>query len=169
MNEIRGPASALFSETAPPQEILLEVYKLYVEMADRISARRQAYNSLSISLNTLLGSGFGLALGAGLHHERTTFAWILITLGALGFVVNTLWYFLILSYKQLNSAKFQVIHKLEESLGVRPYTTEWKLMEEGKNPALYRPLTHLERWLPLVLMATSVAAALIGIVLLCRT
>jgi len=161
-------APRLFSGGTPPQETLLEIYKLYVEMADRISARRQAYNSLSISLNTLLGSGFGLAFGAGLHHERITFAWILLVLGTLGFVVNALWYFLIMSYKQLNSAKFQIIHKLEDVLGVRPYAAEWDLMEKGENPALYRPLTHLERWLPLILMAISVVTALMGIVLLCR-
>ena len=33
---------------------LLEQYKLYVEMADRISARRQTANSFFLSINTAL-------------------------------------------------------------------------------------------------------------------
>ena len=33
---------------------LLEIYKIYVEMTDRISTRRQSANSFFLSINTLL-------------------------------------------------------------------------------------------------------------------
>ena len=157
-------AAKLFPKQTPPKpEVLLEVYALYVEMADRVSARRQTYNSFSITLNTLLGSGLGLALGANLHHEQSTFSWILIAIGGLGLIINLLWYRLIESYRQLNSAKFQIIHQIEDVLGINPYAAEWSLMGHGKNPALYRPLTHLERWLPLGLAFLSLTLLAVGL------
>lgn len=159
--------SSVFPHGKPPDlGVLLEVYKLYVEMADRISARRQAYNSLSITLNTFLGSGLGFALGAGLHMERLVFGWILIAIGGLGLVINLLWCYLINSYRQLNTAKFQIIHQMEQALGVSPYAAEWELMAHGKNPALYRPLTHLERWLPATLVVLSLVLFCTGLFLL---
>ena len=41
---------------------LLEQYKLYLEMADRISSRRQSANSFFLSLNTALVALVGSAL-----------------------------------------------------------------------------------------------------------
>ena len=40
----------------PDKGILLEQYKLYVEMADRISQRRQSANNYFLSVNILLFS-----------------------------------------------------------------------------------------------------------------
>jgi hypothetical protein len=37
-----------------------------------------------------------------------------------------MWYRLVRSYKDLNSAKFKVIHEIEKSLPISPYDAEWE-------------------------------------------
>src|SRR3989442_10768421 len=48
-----GTKSSL-KAAAPTSEAALEQYKLYVEMADRISARRQTANEFFLSVNTAI-------------------------------------------------------------------------------------------------------------------
>ncbi len=63
-----------------------------------------------------------------------------------------LWYRIIRSYRDLNSAKFKVIHAIEEYLPLRPYDAEWESVERGKNPKLYLPFTHVEGIVPWLFM-----------------
>ena len=57
-----------------------------------------------------------------------------------------------MSYKNLNTAKFLVIHKIEKRLPISPYDAEWEAMGRGKNPELYRPISHIELGVPYVFM-----------------
>jgi len=67
------------------------------------------------------------------------------------------WFWLIRSYRQLNTAKFQVIGALEERLPASPYwRAEWFALGEGKDKSKYWPLTHLEQWVPLLFVAIYV-------------
>ena len=58
-----------------------------------------------------------------------------------------------LPYRNLNTAKFLVIHKIEKRLPISPYEAEWEAMGRGKNKRLYRPLSHIEQGVPYVFMA----------------
>jgi hypothetical protein len=127
------------------QEAILEQYKIYVEMADRVSSRRGVANNFFLTLNTTL-----LVLIGGLARSSDHFqVWIFV--GPLcGLLAECFaWYLTLLSYRQLNGAKYLVIGALEERLPASPWwKAEWKALAEGRDKKIYRPVTQLERWLP---------------------
>jgi hypothetical protein len=139
----------------PDRTVILEQYKIYVEMADRISARRSLTNTFFLTLNTAVFAGVGALL-----KEPPKFpSWMLVFPLIALITQCAAWYFLVRSYRQLNSAKYTVVGALEERLPASPYwSAEWKALGEGKDPAVYWPLTHLEQWIPLLFIATYVAA-----------
>jgi hypothetical protein len=140
----------------------LEIYKLYVEMADRISARRQMANSFFLTINgailAVFGSPqFGISLANLGPEQSNDFSWIISLLGMIFCVV---WLRLIHSYKALNTAKFQVILGLEQRLAVAPYETEWKVLEKGENRKRHKPFTHIEMIVPWVFFVLNLALLL---------
>ncbi len=122
---------------------LFDQYKLAVEMADRVSARRMQANTFFLAVNTGV-----LTVFANLVKDRIisglTGALPIIALLALCFV----WWRIVRSYRQLNSGKYAVILELESLLPVAPYAAEWKALGEGRDPRRYLPLTHVENWVP---------------------
>ena len=127
-------------------EHLLEQYKLYIEMADKVSERRQSANNYFLTVNSLLVSLFGVISGFGIDIEQNIW-WYFIPFA--GLLVSITWVTLIRSYRQLNSGKFKVIHKLESQLPAALYCTEWKILEEGRGKQ-YLPFTHVEQFVPLI-------------------
>lgn len=125
---------------------LLEQYKLYVEMLDRISARRQAANSYFLSVNTAL-LGF---VGYLTTKEPVEYLWLL---GIAGLALSFAWQRLILSYQGLNTAKFAVVHAIEKVLPVSLYDAEWEALGRGKNKELYTPFTNIELNVPWVFVS----------------
>ena len=124
---------------------LLEQYKLYVEMADRISARRQTANSFFLSINTAIIALIGYVNFGS--KTTTDYYWLVSAAGAVSCYA---WYRLIRSYRDLNSAKFKVVHEMEQMLPFAPYDTEWEKVGRGKDPKLYLPFTHIEIVIPWV-------------------
>lgn len=125
----------------------LEIYKLYVEMADKISERRQSANSFFLTVNTAIVaiiSYVQLGAEAGAHRD---FYW-LVSLA--GMTLCYMWYRLIRSYKDMNTGKFKVIHQMEQNLPIAPYDAEWEALGRGENPKLYLPFTHIEKYVPWV-------------------
>lgn len=124
---------------------LLEQYKIYVEMADRISARRALTNTFFLTINTAV---FAL-VGAVAKDNPPRGPLLLIPAIAL-LVQCWAWLFLLRSYRQLNAAKYAVIGAMEERLPASPYwRAEWKALGEGKDRRRYWPLSHLEQWVPM--------------------
>src|SRR5437588_8134183 len=80
-----------------------ELYRLAVEMADRISARRGLANSFFLTVNT------GIVAVLAARNVR----WYL---AVAGIVFSVTWWALLRSYRELNSAKFDVILAMEERL-----------------------------------------------------
>lgn len=126
--------------------LALDQYKLYVEMADRISQRRATANTYFLSVNSAILAFVGYLTSK----DSAQNMWLLAFAGVL---LCLLWEALITSYRNLNTAKFQVIHAIENRLPIRPYKSEWSLMGEGKNSKLYRPISHIERGVPWVFAA----------------
>jgi hypothetical protein len=127
------------------QTAILEQYKLYVNMADRISNRRGITNTFFLTLNTGIFSVIG-ALWGGRSAISTWFLLLFLTV-----LVGecAAWWWLVRSYRLLNSAKFKVIGVLEERLPASMYWhAEWAALGEGKDWQKYLPLTHLEQWIP---------------------
>ncbi|MFD5826340.1 hypothetical protein [Lentzea sp. NPDC060358] len=124
---------------------IMEQYKLYVEMADRISARRALANTFFLTLNTAVIASYVALAGRGDAVQQPL---PLMTL-LLACVQCVVWYWTLRSYRQLSSAKFRVVGALEEQLPASPYwRAEWTALGQGRDKSLYWPLSRLEQWVP---------------------
>ena len=129
---------------------VFEMYKLYVEMADKVSERRQSANSFFLTINSAIVALVGYVhLSQDVVPGITSFFWLV---AAAGMVLCFLWYRLIRSYKDINSGKFKVIHAIEQQLPLHLYDAEWIALGEGKDPKLYLPFTHIEIYVPWVFL-----------------
>jgi hypothetical protein len=134
------------------QSVVLEQYKIYVEMADRVSARRSLANTFFLTLNTGVFTVFGLFWNS---RPAASTPWLLAfpLLALLGQCAA--WFFIIRSYRQLNAAKYRVIGVLEERLPASPYwRAEWTELGQGRERGIYWPLSHVEQWVPVLFAAT---------------
>jgi hypothetical protein len=131
-------------------EGLLEQYKVYVEMADRISARRGLANTFFLTLNTAIFTVIGVFWQRPPHAARA-----LLVVPWLALVVQCLaWFWIIRSYRQLNSAKYAVVGALEQKLPASPYwRAEWTALGQGRDPARYWPISHVEQLVPALFIA----------------
>lgn len=124
---------------------LLEQYKIYVEMADRVSARRGAANTLFLSLNTAVVT----AIGVLWQDPPRTAPWLATPVLLALLVQCAGWFWTLRSYRQLNAAKYAVVGALERRLPASPYwSAEWAALGEGRDPARYWPLSHVEQNIP---------------------
>ncbi len=139
----------------------IEQYKLYVEMADRISNRRQQANSFFLSVNTAVIAIVGyVQLGAEAGKSQA-FYWLV---SIAGISLCYTWYRLIRSYKDLNSGKFKVVHAIEQKLPLALYDAEWESLEKGKNPDIYQPFTKVEMRVPWVFLILHVGVWLLQVI-----
>lgn len=125
----------------------LEIYKLLIEMADRVSQRRQAANSFYLSANTLLvgGSAYLGTLEPSLRN--------VIVISVAGMAICALWVMNIMSYKTLNEAKFHVINDIELRLVEQPFHDEWKQLTPEQDKKRHRPFHKVEGIVPWVFIA----------------
>lgn len=121
-----------------------EQYKLMVEMADRVSQRRQAANSFYLSMNTILVGGSAY-FGGGTPPLKTA---LLVSLA--GVLVCQYWSRSILSYKTLNTAKFGVINEMELSLAEQPFTREWAKLDPDGDGKKHNSFYETEKLVPRV-------------------
>jgi hypothetical protein len=124
-----------------------EQYKMYMAGIEKISDRRENANKYFVAIN----SGIVVAINYQLQHVTDYFFMqAMISFLLLGIVVSVIFYFLINSYKQLNTAKFAMLHKMEGSLPVKMYKEEWTLLGKGTDWKVYFPFSHIERIIPIV-------------------
>ncbi len=147
------------------QDHLLDQYKLYVEMADKISERRANANSFFLTVITALISIVGIVSGFGTQAISVFSFWI-TTVSIVGLILCYSWYRILESYRQLNSGKFKVIHEIEKKLPLALYHGEWIMLGQGNNSQLYRPLTHVEKWVPIMFALLLAAIITVGLVYL---
>ena len=130
----------------------LELYKLYVEMADRISERRSKANRFYMTLLSGLLVIISFISNKDGGHTLAAYQFVIfLTIGTLGLLVCLIWYFNLISYRQLNTGKFKVIHEMEEGLSLSPYQREWEVLGNGKNSRKYLQLTKVEALIPVIL------------------
>lgn len=128
------------------QDHLLEQYKIYVESAREISDRRTTASNYLLTVNSLLVTLFGVT---SFFQEKAVWQLAVMTAGVL---VSILWHSLVCSYKNLNTAKFAVIHEIEQHLPLALFKHEWDLCDKGAGK-IYVPLTHVERWIPIIFLS----------------
>jgi len=144
--------------------LLLEQYKLYVQMADRNSDRRVDANKFFISL--LTGLIAVLSVITQLHGSALALNAVLLVFGVFGVLLCYVWYITIRSYKQLNSGKFHLIGEVESRLPFPFYDEEWKRLGRGKDKTKYIPITHVEQYVPILFAAIYATLFVVGAILL---
>ena len=139
---------------------LLEIYKLHTELADSISKQRATANrfyilvlsGLAVLFSTLLQRKNGVPLG-----------WLMVSFGLFGLLLAVAWHSVIRSYRQLNTAKFEVLHELEKKLAYPFSRREWDLLAKGTDRKVYQQLTVVESRVPIIFGIFFSALLLIGI------
>lgn len=127
--------------------LLLEQYKLYVELADKVSERRQQTNTFFLTANTCILTVLAGFVSLTQEFELSHIWAILPAIAGIVFCIS--WYRLLHSYAQLNKGKFQIIHKIESRLPTKLFDAEWDILKKGDG-TMYLPFTKTERWVPLV-------------------
>jgi len=136
---------------------LFEQYKIYIEGIEKTSDRRQHANNYFITINTALISLIGLSFQIKIFENLP---WIKSILAFVGIIICVIFWFLIRSYKQLNTGKFAVIHEIEKHLPLALYKYEWEMLGEGKDNKKYYPFSHIELLIPWVF---GIIYALLGL------
>lgn len=129
------------------KEQLLEIYKLTVEMSDRLSARRALANTFFLTMESTLLTVLGVWIGNGEKVSIRTAS----ALAVVSVLIASLWWLQISSYRNINEAKFKVIHKIEKDLVFAPYTIEWDLIRAARKR--HKDLTKTERYIPFAFLA----------------
>ena len=132
---------------AGSQDTFLEQYKIYVEMADRVSSRRVEANKYYISILTAL---FALISLITVPNQLQNF--IIGIVAIFGIALCFVWVVNIRSYRELNSLKFKVIHELEQFLSYPCYTREWEILKDESDTKSYFRLTRIEAFTPYIMM-----------------
>jgi len=142
-------------------DALREQYKMYVEMSDKISERRQQANTFLLTINTALIAALSGFLTLT-QYSLNQYSWIILASCA-GIIFCMTWRRLIISYKQLNRGKFKIIHALEEYLPARLFYAEWNALNKGDG-TLYTEFTKIEPNVPLAFIGLYIVLAAFSLI-----
>ncbi len=114
---------------------LIEQYKLYVQMADKISERRQSTNSFFLTVNTALIAFLGIVAEPNVGSNPSVTAnpplpWALV-ISAAGVILCYSWYRLVRSYKGPIAASSRSSTLLRPNSQHRCMTPSGKPLAEG--------------------------------------
>lgn len=102
----------------------LELYRLFLATAEKVSDRRMQANAWMLSVNSAIVGLYGY-LGQGKASvegaEMMIWRW---AIPAAGILICLGWAALLGSYSKLNGAKFQVLHEIEAELPYPPFLRE---------------------------------------------
>jgi hypothetical protein len=144
---------------------LIEQYKLYVEMTDKVSERRAKANTFFLSVNTLLVTAIGVLSKLQSSFETLNLWWVLVTSFA-GVLFCWAWISIIHSYGQLTTGKFKIIFMIEEKLPLALYKTEWAYLKPERGLSRYKQLTVVEPLVPKVFALIYIVLMILATVLL---
>ncbi len=159
-------ASPASSTPSKVDTAVLDLYKLAVEMADRVSARRTTANGFFLTLHAavITAVGFARPTEAAAGHG---FAAVITAIAGIALCVA--WWLLLRSYRDLNRAKFDVINKLEKQLPVAIFADEWAALKREEPVrwwrGAYTEQGFVERTIPVVFVFIylgAVAAVVLG-------
>lgn len=126
---------------------VFELYKMMVESSEQLIQRRQKTNAFFI---TAIGSMLAIA-GLLVKTGAITGGSIGILYGfsIVGLLLCNSWRNLIDNYGKLNTAKFEVILRLEKELNAQIYSAEWIALGKGLRQKKYSSFTSTEKNVPL--------------------
>lgn len=132
--------------------LLMEQYKIYVEMADRASFRRTMINVFFLVVNILVVSLMAL----GLSRTTSELSMILMALPFLGLLsICYAWWRLVRHYRHSVTIKEKVIGELEKRLPSSPiYLAE---RDAVNRRGTQNPLKRLEMYMPFIFLSIYIA------------
>lgn len=113
---------------------LIQQWEKCVDMANATSDKRINSNNAFITLNAALLTALQFTKG-----------WQDVLISAVGIAVCVLWGKIIISYRELNKAKYDIIHAIERELPAMPLSDEWIRITKRKK---YSGFSNIERFLP---------------------
>jgi hypothetical protein len=125
--------------------LLIEQYKLYLEMYDRHSARRLLANTFFLTLHAIFIS----ALGISLHNANNFSQTGLLAFPLIGLLVLCYaWWRMVQYYRRVTTAKEEVIHAMEKRLPANPSSGAERHAMATDRP--YNSLRRMELTLPFI-------------------
>ena len=139
-------------EPSKPESFLFELYKLYVETAEKVSGRRSVVNTWMLSANSAL-----VVLYAFIEKGKEVIPQSgrqirLIAIPVTGLIICLAWFSLLVSYRKLNTAKFTIIQEMEKDLPFPLFSREEHLLRESNR----WNHSNIESWIPIAFGALYV-------------
>jgi hypothetical protein len=128
-------------------DILIIQWQTCVEMANSVSQRRDTMNNIFVTLN--------LAIMAAVSMVWDIKSILILVAGC---AICGLWILFIQNYKRLNTAKFEIINKMERDLPYQPFNIEWEKLKNNKE---YKDSTKLERFLPIMFIILYIVTIIV--------
>ena len=133
------------TDNSSSREETLEVYKILVEMADRVSQRRHSTNSFYLTVNTAIFGASAIISKFSSDHIEVA------AISIAGLIICVLWYRILESYRNLNRVKFSIIKGIETKLSVSPFSDESDaLYGPNGNEKFPSTFTKTEKFVPIV-------------------
>ena len=127
--------------------LLIEQYKIYVEMADRASFRRVSINLFFLIINILIVGIMAL----GISRSSAELSLGLLVLPLLGLLaISYCWWRVVRFYRHTVNIKEQVIGALEKRLPSSPIFSAERTTAEQKGS--FTPLKRIETYMPFIFM-----------------
>lgn len=136
----------------------LEQYRIYLHVMNSTHDRNSKSNDFFLGLNTAIIA----ALGYLEAKDATSNSIIFLFAPFVGIAICYCWYQIISAYRQLNRAKFNVIHEVEKKLPISLFETEWELLGKGKDKKKYLVLSKIERKIPIIFIILYIVIFLTG-------
>jgi len=137
----------------------MKQYEMYVGLMDKTTERRLGCNKFFISLNSLLVSIIGIFNFSGVF-LNLQIVWLIFAI-SFGVVLNVVWISLLDSYKNLNNARFHIIHLIEERLPISPFHQEWEYVENEQEDK-YSLLSQNEKNIPWIFIGLYIILISLG-------
>ena len=124
-----------------------ELFKTYLETAEKTTDRRGAANTWLLSVNAAITGFYGfLAKDGGFEQQKAIWLWAIPTAGIL---ISFAWWTLLGNYRKLNSAKFRILNEMEDELGINVFKKEYQLYK----PDMKYGFSDVEQVIPLGFIA----------------
>ena len=149
-----------YGSTNQYRDHLLAQYTTYSESAQKNYDRLNTANVYFLTINTALITILGY-LQTNQAANVEVAAHVLIALA--GMAISFMWYGLIRSYKNINTAKSKVIHEIEKQLPIRPFDTEQEALGRGEKPELFLPIKNIESGIPWIFIFLYSATLIIAL------
>ena len=125
----------------------LEQYRMYLNIFNSNSDRRNKANEFFLGLNTAIIGVIGYLETKSITDDKSI---IFVFAPFVGIAICYCWYQMIITYRNLNRAKFHVIHEIEEQLPLSLFKTEWEILGRGLDTSKYRKLSSIEKNIPII-------------------